>query len=136
VARLSAQDTGRLYPPPPSPGDIPGTHFCLRLSRPQGHSVVGRIKSMENPKDAVGNRTHDLPACSPVPQPTASDPIGNRTHELTACSAVPHPTALPCTRMEKGANTLLPNEPPISERAFRCPEVDRRGPPVRQIRAT
>jgi len=30
VVRLSALRTGRLYPP----GNIPGTHFCLRLSRP------------------------------------------------------------------------------------------------------
>ena len=32
VVRLSVLHTGRLYPP----GNIPGTHFCKRLSRPQG----------------------------------------------------------------------------------------------------
>jgi len=37
--RLSALCTGRLYPP----GNTPGTHFCQRLSRPQGHSAIGRI---------------------------------------------------------------------------------------------
>jgi hypothetical protein len=26
--RLSALDTGHLYPPPPKKGNIPGTHFC------------------------------------------------------------------------------------------------------------
>jgi hypothetical protein len=35
----SALNTGPLYPP----GSIPGTHFCLSLSRPQGHSAAGRI---------------------------------------------------------------------------------------------
>jgi hypothetical protein len=30
VARLSSLSTGRLY----SPGNIPGTYFCYRLSRP------------------------------------------------------------------------------------------------------
>jgi len=25
------------------PGNAPGTHFCYRLSRPQDHSVIGRI---------------------------------------------------------------------------------------------
>jgi hypothetical protein len=40
VARLSALSTGCLY----LPEKIPGTHFCYRLSRPQGHSVAGRIK--------------------------------------------------------------------------------------------
>ena len=29
--------------PPLPPGNIPGTHFCKRLSRPQGHSAIGRI---------------------------------------------------------------------------------------------
>ena len=35
VIRLSALRTGRLY----TTGNIPGTHFCYRLSRPQGHSA-------------------------------------------------------------------------------------------------
>jgi hypothetical protein len=42
VVRLSALRTGRLYPQ----GNIPGTHFCQRLSRTQGHSATGRIMSM------------------------------------------------------------------------------------------
>ena len=37
VWRLSVVRTGRLNPP----GKIPGTHFCYRLSRPQGHSAAG-----------------------------------------------------------------------------------------------
>jgi hypothetical protein len=32
-----------------SPGNIPGTQSSLRLSRPQGHTVGGRIMSMRNP---------------------------------------------------------------------------------------
>jgi len=67
VVRLSALRTGRLY----TPGNIPGTHFCYRLSRPLGHSAVVRIMLMKNFKDTIGNRTRDLPACSTVPQPTA-----------------------------------------------------------------
>jgi hypothetical protein len=66
VTRLSALCTGCLCPP----GKISGTHFCLRLSQPQGPSTAGRIKSMENPYDPIGNRTGDLPACSTEPQPT------------------------------------------------------------------
>jgi len=27
---------------PPLPPENPGTHFCQRLSRPQGHSAIGR----------------------------------------------------------------------------------------------
>jgi hypothetical protein len=45
----TAQDGGKVvsltHRPPLLPGNIPGTHFCLRLSRPQGHSAIGRILS-------------------------------------------------------------------------------------------
>jgi DNA-binding CsgD family transcriptional regulator len=67
VARLSALSTGRLYPPE----NIPGTHLCQRLSRPQGHSAAERIISMKNTSVTIGNRSRDLPVCSAVPQPTA-----------------------------------------------------------------
>jgi hypothetical protein len=52
-------------------GNIPSTHFCQNLSRSQGHSAAGRIMSMRNSRDTIGNRTRDLPACSAVPQQTA-----------------------------------------------------------------
>jgi hypothetical protein len=50
---------------------IPGTHFCERLSRHQGHSTAGKIPSIEKSNDLIGNRTHDITACSIAPQPTA-----------------------------------------------------------------
>ena len=40
----------RLY----SPGNIPGTHFCQRLSQPQGHSAAGRIMSKKVPMTPSG----------------------------------------------------------------------------------
>ena len=60
-----------MHRPPLPPGNISGTHFCSRLSQPQGHSVAGRDMSMKNSSDTIGNRTRHLPACSAVPQPTA-----------------------------------------------------------------
>ena len=33
------------------------THFCYRLSQPQGHSAAGWIMSMKNSNDTVRNRT-------------------------------------------------------------------------------
>ena len=43
----TAQDGGKVvsltHRPLLPPGNPPGTHFCLRLSRPQGHSAIGRI---------------------------------------------------------------------------------------------
>jgi hypothetical protein len=63
VLSSSALRTGPFY----SPENIPGTHFCKRLSQPKGHSAAGRIMSMKNSNDTIGNRTRDLPACSAVP---------------------------------------------------------------------
>jgi hypothetical protein len=63
--RLSALSAGRPLPP----RKIPGTHFCERLSRPQGHNAAGSIRSIEKSNDLIGNRTRDLPACSVVAQP-------------------------------------------------------------------
>jgi len=57
VARLSALRTGRLY----TPGNTPGTHFCQRLSRPQGHNMAERILLMKNFNDTIGNRTRAVP---------------------------------------------------------------------------
>jgi len=43
----TAQDDGKVvslpHQLPLPPGNTPGTHFCQRLSRPQGHSAIGRI---------------------------------------------------------------------------------------------
>ena len=66
----TAQDGGKVVSltqrPPLSPGNTPGTHFCQRLSRPQGHIATGRIMSLKNSNDTIGNRTRDLPVCSAV----------------------------------------------------------------------
>ena len=56
---------------PLPPRNIPGAHFCQRLSQPQSYSAVGRIMSMKNFNYTILNRTRDLPACSALPQPTA-----------------------------------------------------------------
>jgi hypothetical protein len=56
--------------PPFIPRNIPGTHFCKKLSRPQVHSVAGNFRSIEKYNNLIGTRTRDLPACSVEPQPT------------------------------------------------------------------
>jgi hypothetical protein len=33
-----------------TPRKIPGTHFCWRLTQPQGHSATGRIMQIEKKK--------------------------------------------------------------------------------------
>ena len=60
-----------MYRPPLLPGNIPGTHLYYRLSQPQGHNAAGRIMSVKNSSDTIGNRTRELPAGSVVPQTSA-----------------------------------------------------------------
>jgi len=51
--------------------------FLLEAESTQGHSAAGRIMSMKNSNDTIGNRTRNLPACSAVPQPTAPPHLPN-----------------------------------------------------------
>ena len=67
----TAQEGGKVvsltHQPHLAPGNSPGTHFCQRLSRPQGQSAIVRIMSKENFIDTIWDRTSDLPICSTVP---------------------------------------------------------------------
>jgi hypothetical protein len=64
ISRHSAHEDGKVvsltHRPPLPPEDICGTYFNQTLSLPQGHSAAGRIKSMKNPNDIIGNRIRDL----------------------------------------------------------------------------
>jgi hypothetical protein len=75
ISRQSAHEGGKVarptHRPPLPPGNIPGTHFYYRMSQPQSHSAAGRIMSMKNSNDIIGNRTRDLLVCSAASQPTA-----------------------------------------------------------------
>ena len=71
MAQVCGKVVSLTHRPLLTPGNTPGTHFCWRMSQLQGHSAAGRIMSMKNSNDTIGNRTRDLPACGAVPQPTA-----------------------------------------------------------------
>jgi len=43
VAQVGGKVVSLRHRPPLSPGNIPGTHFCSRLSRPKGHSAKGKV---------------------------------------------------------------------------------------------
>jgi hypothetical protein len=68
ISRQSAHEGGKFvsptHRPPWAAGNIPGTHFCYRLSRLQ----CGQKGYVNDP---IGNWTRDVLACSAVPQPTA-----------------------------------------------------------------
>jgi hypothetical protein len=68
AVRLSALRAGR--PPFTSTGRFLVLISVKRLSRPQGYSAAGRIRSIEKSSDLRSNRTRDLSAFSIVPQPT------------------------------------------------------------------
>jgi hypothetical protein len=49
---------------------LPSGRFLvlIYLSRPEGHSAAGKMRSSEKSNDLIGSRTPDLPACSIVLQ--------------------------------------------------------------------
>jgi hypothetical protein len=62
--RLGGKVISPTHRPSLPPGGTPGSNFYYTLSRPQGHSAAGRIMSLKNLTDPIGNRTRNLPACS------------------------------------------------------------------------
>jgi hypothetical protein len=73
MVRLSVTRTGQTL----FQSNIPGTHFFYRLSKPQDHSTAGRITSIEESNDLIGNRTRDLLVCSKMPQSATLPPVPN-----------------------------------------------------------
>jgi hypothetical protein len=72
----SSHESGKVvsptHRPPLSPGKYSWYSFLLGSESLRGHSEARRIMSMKNSNDTIGNQTSKLPACSTVPQPTAS----------------------------------------------------------------
>jgi hypothetical protein len=69
----SAHEVGKGVSPTPRPPFPPGiisdTYVGSRLRQPQGFSAAGRIMSMKNSSDTIGNWSRNLPVCSAVSQP-------------------------------------------------------------------
>jgi hypothetical protein len=68
--RFTQQDGGKFvsftHRPHLPPENTPGTHFCWRLCRPQGHSAIGSIYVNEKFHDTIWDRTSDILICSEV----------------------------------------------------------------------
>jgi hypothetical protein len=95
AVRLSALNAGLTF----TPRKIPGTHFCQRMSRPQGHSAAGRIRSIEKCND-IGNRTRHLLACSIVPQPTRTRMAGPQ-HDAPCCRRAQYGSRWQCDHTQR-----------------------------------
>jgi hypothetical protein len=67
TAQNGGKVVGLTHRPHLPPGNTPGTHFCQRLSRPQGRSAMKRIYVNEKFHDTIWDRTSDLLICSAVP---------------------------------------------------------------------
>ena len=75
ISRWSAHEGGKVvspmqWSPLPPPKRYPWYSFLLEAKSTLGHSTAGRILSMKNSNDTIGNWTCDLPACIIVLQPT------------------------------------------------------------------
>ena len=70
ISRQSAHDGGKVVSPLP-PRKFSRHSFLLEIESISAHSAVGRIISIINSNDPIGNRNCDFPGCSAVPQPTA-----------------------------------------------------------------
>jgi hypothetical protein len=75
ISRQSAHESGKVISPkhrsPLHPRKYYWYSFLLETESIQGHCVAGRIMSMKNSNEIIGNRTLDLPTSRAVPQPTA-----------------------------------------------------------------
>ena len=76
ISRQSAHEGGKLvsltHRPPLPFRKYTWYLFLLEAESTPGHQgAVGRIVSMKNSSDTIGNRTCDLPVCGALPQPTA-----------------------------------------------------------------
>ena len=76
ISGHSAHEDDKVVSPTHGPSLPPSKYswysFLLEAeSTPGPYSAAGRIVSMKNSNDIIGNRTRDLSTCSAVPQPTA-----------------------------------------------------------------
>jgi hypothetical protein len=70
ISRQSAHAGGKVVSPTHRP-PLPTRKYSWYsfLSEADSTPAAGRIMSMKNSSDTIGNRTRDLPTCSAVPQP-------------------------------------------------------------------
>jgi len=75
ISRQSSHEGGTVvsitHRPSLPPRKYSWYSFLLEADSTRGPYAAGRMMSMKNSIDPVGNWTRDLPACSAVPQPTA-----------------------------------------------------------------
>jgi hypothetical protein len=62
--------------------------FLFEAESTPGHNVAWSIRSIEKSNDLIGNRTHDIPACSIVSQPTMLPRASHKIYNSLKASAL------------------------------------------------
>jgi hypothetical protein len=84
LAHESSKVVSPTHRPPSPPRKYSWYSFLLEDGSTPGQQCGRRIMSKKNSNDTIRNQTHDLPACSAVPQPTA--PLCTYSGKISYCT--------------------------------------------------
>jgi len=115
----TAQGGGKVvsltHRPPLPPGNAPGTHFCWRLSRPQGHSAIGRILCQwKFPMTPAGIEPATFRFVAQHLNHCATA-VPKRYHSVTSIQILPIPKVETCKHPHKTS--------PVSKSPYSCEAV-------------
>jgi hypothetical protein len=106
ISKQTAHESGKVLSPTHRP-PLPPRNFPGSTPGPQ----CGRIKSVKNPTDTIGNRSRHLPACGAVPQPTAPPLL---------CCLFPYCLSVPNNCNQQTLTSITVSSPETSTSILEC----------------